>query len=419
MDPCVVESVWPLCGIPRTFDWSYVVGLESGWHNPHFSVRSQLHHYTLLNMPLSLMMPPGSDIHPRHRDLSQIHHLPAKRDRLQAAILFHDRRSSTDYYLGDPGVRSSHDTVASEEGGVPRGNHRFLTMDEEQRQRRDFEQSTYGRDYAPVSQSRGTNEAAQMRGLAGDEGMDNLRQSHSQSARTATGPNLASGAVGSYNYAQSQQYNPQHLSGGSYQYQPVYHQQQQRQLGDYSQYGAQMSYGVSPSMPAAQAQYAQFQQRQPTASSDTLGQQFGVPQYYQQTPSTVTTSQLTPSQYSTTQFQPPAAFNPTNDLSRSTLASPYPTAEPEISHIATTEPAGIGQKPSPEQEEKPHNRFEVFNHQFQRTLRETNENTSRGRLVEAGESLLELSGLLLGNVESLGARVKSSSQERAGSDFLA
>ena len=38
---------------------------------------------------------------------------------------------------------------------------------------------------------------------------------------------------------------------------------------------------------------------------------------------------------------------------------------------------------------------------YQRLLRETNSNTYRGRMVKAAESLIEMSRLVLGNVESL------------------
>ena len=40
-------------------------------------------------------------------------------------------------------------------------------------------------------------------------------------------------------------------------------------------------------------------------------------------------------------------------------------------------------------------------HQYQQLLRETNTNTSRGRMLKARDSLIKISSLLLGNASSL------------------
>ena len=46
--------------------------------------------------------------------------------------------------------------------------------------------------------------------------------------------------------------------------------------------------------------------------------------------------------------------------------------------------------------------FDDAYNQYQNALRQTFENTRGGRLVEAGDSLLDISGWLLGHAEELG-----------------
>ena len=75
-------------------------------------------------------------------------------------------------------------------------------------------------------------------------------------------------------------------------------------------------------------------------------------------------------------------------------ASPYIMEEPIYPQATGVAPPGHGQRES--------DRFDNIYRKYQRLLRETNSNTHLGRAVEAADSLIEMSRLVVNNVESLG-----------------
>lgn len=273
-------------------------------------------------------------------------------------------------------------------------------MDEAEQRRRRFEQSTYSRAYAPVPPGHSGN-VLNVSNTSGQMGGD--RQPQMLNTRPSSSATVPSGAGGSsdlsnFNYPQAQQYGTQQVPSGSLQYQNVFSPDSQRPQG-FPQYAPQLVYSVPQQMPAGQPQYEQYQSRQAAAPTEVLGNQFGSQQYFPPGSSNTTGSQAATPQYSTAQFQPTISFNSTADLARSTLASPYPTTE-------SVGPQGPGQEQGGSERQQEPDQFDFFYSQYGKALRETNENTSRGRLVEAGESLLQLTGGLLGNVEKLGEQRK-------------
>ena len=280
----------------------------------------------------------------------------------------------------------------------------------EQQRRQQYDSSTYARGQAPHPQARGANmsNVSNVRGPVGGMATDAMRQPPLLTSRGSTSATLPTGAAGgphdltNFGYAQAQQYAHPQFQGGSLQYQSDYSQDAPRQQQHFSQYAPQVLYGVSQQVSPAHASYdaaatGQFQNRQ-SANADTLPGQYGNPQFYPSGTPSSATPQVNNPQYSNAQFQPAMAFNTTTtaDLARSTLASGFPNTETDFTPTANDEPA--------ESEQRQPDRFDVFYSQYRRVLKETNDNASRGRLIEASESLLELSSWLLGNVENLGKR---------------
>jgi len=89
--------------------------------------------------------------------------------------------------------------------------------------------------------------------------------------------------------------------------------------------------------------------------------------------------------YQTATFQPPLQYNASNALGRSTLASSYSAMPLDFNQAGSAE-------------EHPNIELDVAaenNDRYYRVIGETNHNTSRGLLVEAGNSLMHISNRLL------------------------
>ena len=104
-----------------------------------------------------------------------------------------------------------------------------------------------------------------------------------------------------------------------------------------------------------------------------------------------------PQTYPTAAYQQSMQYNQSTSLGRSTLASSYPTMAQDY-----RENVNLEELAEPEQE--PDTRAELFA-TYHTALRETNENTFRGRLIEAGASLANLSEWLLTHAAGLGMSV--------------
>ncbi|EDN04567.1 predicted protein [Histoplasma mississippiense (nom. inval.)] len=212
-------------------------------------------------------------------------------------------------------------------------------------------------------------------------------------------------AYGSYGYTESLPYNTPPLQGGTLQSGGIQYQsnfastaarnqhpnQQQQRL---SQYEGDMVYGITPQVqPASQYEGVSHYQPRHSAAIEVLATQFGVPQYFQEGEPAVaggSDKYLTVSQAQTTPYSQPAA------LPRASTASALPEIMAGLP--ASTASDGLEHSEFPRQS----SRFDDAYIQYQRALRETFESTRSGRLLDASQSLLEISEWLLGNATELG-----------------
>lgn len=266
--------------------------------------------------------------------------------------------------------------------------------------------SSFPRGYAPDASARSvTTTGIQNVVMAHSlEGGDNFRQTQMTTSQPATSAAMSVNAntrdISSFGpYPAPPEYAPPQLQGpaSSFQYQSQYAQETQRQQPYPPQYTSQLIYGVPQQQAPHQSQYGPVPQYQPrhSVTAEVLSNDFGVSQYYNpgaggrnSTPTAVIP------QYPTAPYQQQLPYSATADPERSTLVSPYPGTEPEAAQPQTSASA--------EPEQRQPDRYDVLYDQYRRVLRETNENASRGRLVQAGESLLEISDWLLSNAEGLG-----------------
>ncbi|MCJ1481842.1 hypothetical protein MMC06_002001 [Schaereria dolodes] len=272
-------------------------------------------------------------------------------------------------------------------------------MEGDDHQRRQYEQSGYptGRVYSENP-----------RGVATANVSERYRQAQPSSAQSPTpvssvGVGGQSQGVGGYGYAQGQQYAPQ-LQSNPLPYQSEYpqesprQQQQQQQQQQFPSYSSNLLYNMTQ-QPQQQSPYdpvPPYQPRQP-AAIEVLSTQFGVPQYYNSGEPTSTPGPVAlGSQYASTQFQQPISYQQPASLGRGTPSSSYPAGMADYSETGAPE---VLEQQEVAQDSSGYD--EAYN-QYQNALRQTFENTHSGRLIEAGQSLLEISGWLLGHAVELG-----------------
>ncbi|KAL8670844.1 MAG: hypothetical protein Q9168_004644 [Polycauliona sp. 1 TL-2023] len=232
---------------------------------------------------------------------------------------------------------------------------------------------------------------------------DRFRQTHMIAGRspTAAGVVESSGThgqeLGSFGYPQGSPFPPAQMQGSSVQFPADYSQDSQR-AQPFPQYPSQMMYNV-PQQSQPRSPYDTMPQYQPrqSAALEVLSSQFGVPQYYQPNePVGAPGHTSTPQQYTPSQFNQGMSYQAPGS-GRSTIQSPYPIDMAEYPQsTASTAPEAVGQ-----QEQETLNFTEGFN-EYRELLKETFEDTARGRLTEAAASLLDMSERLLSHAKDLG-----------------
>ena len=273
-------------------------------------------------------------------------------------------------------------------------------MEGDEQRRRQYEQQNYPRGYVPDYGGHGVNVPAvqNLRGAPGGDGSDRFRQAPSLTSRSSTSAPLSSAAgspheLGSYDYAPGQQYSTSQLHSTQFPYQPEYLQDTQRQR-QFPQYTPQLMYDV-PQQAQSQSPYdavSQYQSRQ--SAVQVLGSQFAAPQYYSPGHGTnVSGPAAMPQEYPTTAYPPSTQHTSAPSLGRSTLASSNPTMGPGFS-------PSIGTAASEQPDEESDTLTAAFD-PYWRIVGIVNNHISRGRLIQAGESLRELSQWLSGNVDAL------------------
>lgn len=272
-------------------------------------------------------------------------------------------------------------------------------MDDE-RQRRPYEHSTY-----LVTSPRGSPGGTLANPLdprAGSGGnvTERLGQSQMVAARNPGAESITNGDprqdLGNFGYPQGQQYAAPSLQTNSLQFHADYAQVTQRQQ-QYSSYPSQGMYNVSPQsqQPSPYDPVPNLQPR-PAAGIEVLSSQLGVPQYYNtgETTSAPVLASMT-HHYAPTQFQQPLQYQPQVSLAQSTLPSSYNSGMTDFHRTSTPEAI----EPS---EEVP-SEMEHAHGEYLRAVKSTFENTRAGKLVEAGHSLIDLSGWLIQNASQLGS----------------
>lgn len=272
-------------------------------------------------------------------------------------------------------------------------------MDDE-RQRRPYEHSTY-----LVTSPRGSPGGTLANSLdprAGSGGnvTERLGQSQMIAARNTGAESITNGDprqdLGNFGYSQGQQYAGPSLQTHSLQFHPDYAQVTQRQQ-QYSSYPSQGMYNVSPqSQQSSPYDPVPNLQPRPAAGIEVLSSQLGVPQYYNtgETTSAPVLASMT-HHYAPAQFQQPLQYQPQVSLAQSTLPSSYNSGITDFHRPSTPEAI----EPS---EEVP-SAMEHAHGEYLRAVKSTFENTRAGKLVEAGNSLLDLSGWLIQNASQLGS----------------
>ena len=229
---------------------------------------------------------------------------------------------------------------------------------------------------------------------------------HLPPTASTTGPSISGSTiaedVGNYGFAQSQQFQPQPASESAFTY-PAGYQQGTQRAQQPSQHAQSTIYGISQQHQLQhQSPYDAphpYQQRQMPAAEGATSQ-FGEQRYYN---TGEAPNPPGPVSYRHPTFQQPAPYGPTGDLRRSTLASGYPVTDPNISPPSAPRPTGQQQMqppppPPPPQGQNP----QASDAAYQQLLRQTNTLTLQSRLIEASQSLLQMSTWLLTNLELLG-----------------
>lgn len=258
-------------------------------------------------------------------------------------------------------------------------------MEGDEHQRRQFQQSGYtsGREYGQGIRR-------------GGGASDRFRQTqHLSSMQPPTSVPRIGGtnqALGNYGFVPGQaQYTP-HLQDTSLQYQSEFPHDTQRQQ-QYPQDAQNIMYNLQQQAPS-QSPYDPVQQYQPrqSAALEALPNQFGVSPYYNPgQPSSAPGPVTVPQQYVPAQFQQyqaPLAGG-------AALASSYTANMAEYAQSTVPE---IPEQPEVAQSEG----YDDAYHRYLTTLKEIFEKTRDGKLAEAGELLLSVTGWLLGHAEELG-----------------
>ena len=204
--------------------------------------------------------------------------------------------------------------------------------------------------------------------------------------------------MGVYGYTQGQQqYTPQ-LQDSSLQYQPDFSQDPQRSA-QFPSYTSNLMYNLpqQTQQPTAYDPVQQYQPRQ-SAAIEVLSNQFGVPQYFSPTESASAPGAV-PQQFATTSFQQQMTYQQPAQAGRATLPSSYPTTMADYTQSAIH---GLLEQPQPDPTTQEAAGFDAAYNEYLEALKRTFQHTREGRMVEAGQSLMQISDWLLGQAGDLG-----------------
>ena len=273
-------------------------------------------------------------------------------------------------------------------------------MEGEEQRRRQYEQQHHPRRYLSEYGGHGVSvsNVQNLRGAPVRDGSDYVRPTRPSTTQPSTSAPMPANPgnqhePGNYDYAPGQQYSTPQIHGSQYQYQPEYLQDAHRQR-QIPQFTSQLMYNLPPQA-QPQSPYdavSQYQPRQSTAQ--VLDSQFEAPQYYGSGQATnVSEPAAMPQQYPTAAYPPSIQYSPAASLGRTSLVTSYSAMEPHLN-------PDIEAEASEQPEEEPII-FAAAYDRYQRTIGAINDHTSRGHLVKAGESLLDISQWLSRSVDAL------------------
>ncbi|KAI4129953.1 MAG: hypothetical protein LQ347_003558 [Umbilicaria vellea] len=271
-------------------------------------------------------------------------------------------------------------------------------MEGDERQRRQYDQANYPSARGFGQPPRGVSSSHSSGSNVPDRfGQSQLLATRSEMSAPPAVPGPAAQAL-AYGYTQGQHYAAQPLHGSSLQYTPEFSPPDTQRQHQFPQYASSMMYNVPPQT-QQQSPYESVSQYQPrqSAALEVLTTQFGVPQYFNPSEPTSAAGPAVPQQYASAQFQQPMSYPPQQaSLARSTNPSPYQSsmadfAQPIASEVLEQQELALDSSS-----------YDDAYNQYQNALKLTFENTRSGRLIEAGQSLLEISEWLLGHAVELG-----------------
>ena len=275
-------------------------------------------------------------------------------------------------------------------------------MEGDEQRRRQYDRPTYQRSYYQGYGTHGahSSDPQHLRPMQAGENLDRVVQGQMLTTRAVTSTPLAAGAgisqdAGSFNFSQGQSH--QTIQASPFQYQSEYVQDSQRQR--FPQYPPHMTYNLPPqTQTQAQPPFDPVQpfQTNRTGAMDVLSSQFGAQSQYFSTSdaSNQPPPPAIPPDYQSMPYQQTMHYDTQGALGRSTLASSYPTMTSDVVQASSIEIAvGAGMETDIAAEN---------NGRYYHAIGETNHSTHRGMLVQAGNSLMQITDWLLPNAVRLG-----------------
>ena len=256
------------------------------------------------------------------------------------------------------------------------------------------------RQYDPLGYASGRGFSQITRGGSGNEATDRFRQAQISATRSPTsGPRTSAGGqsqgIAGYGYTQGQQQYAPQLQDTSLQYQPDFTQDPQR-AQQYAQYPSHLMYNIpqQPPPPSPYDPVSHFQPRQ-SAAVEVLSTQFGVPQYYPAADATSAPGQIS-QQYAPAPFPQQMAYQQPTQAVRAVAPTGYTAG------IADYVQPSAPEVPEQQDATQDANGYDAAYRRYIERLRGTFRDVQEGRIIQAGQCLLELSEFLLGQAVELG-----------------
>ena len=259
------------------------------------------------------------------------------------------------------------------------------------------------RQYDPSGYASGRGFSQITRAGSGNEATDRFRQAQISATRSSpAGPRTSAGGqsqgIAGYGYTQGQQQYAPQLQDTSLQYQPDFTQDPQR-AQQYAQYPPHLMYNIpqQATPPSPYDPVQQFQPLQPrqSAAVEVLSTQFGVPQYYPAADPTSAPGQMA-QQYAPAPFPQQMAYQQPTQAARAVVSTGYTAS------IADYVQPSAPEMPEQQESAQDANGYDAAYRRYIERLRGTFKDVQEGRIIQAGQCLLELSEFLLGQAVELG-----------------